>query len=519
MAAIGLTDFQDIYTAVLEILGVQATDTTQLNRIKRDINMIYVHEVVPIKRWHWLTGNTRVVHAAYYGGGTVTVTPDSATVTLGTAPATSLGSFAGYRFSVDGFDEVYEVSAHTAGATTLTLTSTYQGALNSAAAWKVWRDRVDLPTDAKETFEVWHDRRSTLSGGNMKGVGRQEFRKIEGADRKAQDFPYYYSTTDFYDPSTGDAETESDRYRQMLIYPAVNNEPVTLNIDYIKQVAELELDADEPVMPIEDRIVLVYGAASRAFLRFGTNIEAAQQYQGLYEAKLARMMGNVEDSPDMPSITPKSRYLQKLRSSRTKSIGRGGRFAGSGSYQVPTYAKDITIEGATLTANMDVNAGITIDGRDISVDGTTLDSISTLTAGISTANRVVITDASALLDESAITSTELTYLNDFEPLTPFSMSDNQASAATVASWTVASFDTIFIDYSISRGSANKETGTITLATDGSSAVIAQGGIADIGTIGVTFTADVSSGSLRLRYTSTSTGTAPSMKYIVRKWLA
>ncbi len=57
-----------------------------------------------------------------------------------------------------------------------------------------------------------------------------------------------------------------------------------------------------------------------------------------------------------------------------------------------------------------------------------------------------------------------------------------------------------------------------LVTDGTSGGIAQAGAA-IGATGVTFTADYSAGSLRLRYTTTSSGTDATMKYTATKWLA
>ena len=41
-----LMDFSDIYTAICEELKIPTTDTTNLNRIKRAINMMYLDEVV-----------------------------------------------------------------------------------------------------------------------------------------------------------------------------------------------------------------------------------------------------------------------------------------------------------------------------------------------------------------------------------------------------------------------------------------------------------------------------------------
>ena len=100
--------FSDIVSAVREQLGVQSTDTIATNKIKRLINMVYLDEVVPFKRWRWLEKETSVMHDVYYTDNTnyATVTNDSTTVTLNNAPNVSLGSFKGYKRSPRTMQEV-----------------------------------------------------------------------------------------------------------------------------------------------------------------------------------------------------------------------------------------------------------------------------------------------------------------------------------------------------------------------------------------------------------------------------
>ena len=90
-----LKTYGDIISAVREALGVQSSDLTATNKIKRLINMVYLDEVVPHKRWRWLEKETTVVHEGYYATGLAAATHDSTTITLDTAPNVSLGSFAG----------------------------------------------------------------------------------------------------------------------------------------------------------------------------------------------------------------------------------------------------------------------------------------------------------------------------------------------------------------------------------------------------------------------------------------
>lgn len=587
MAAYKLLDFSDIYLAIAEELKIQSSDTTSLNRIKRAINMMYLDEVVPAARWYWLSGHNSVLHPAYYATGTAAVTPLSTTVTLSTAPGSTVGesgSFLNYRFSVDGTNEVYTISAHTALSTTVTLSKAYNGTLASAATYKIWKDDLALPTDLRETTELWHDH----SPSPMEPRGLQEFRRLSAEAPKAEDRPCYYTTYDYKDPSTGDAETESDRYRLLKVYPAISQYSTILHFDYVKEATALDLAGDEPLMPIEDRIVLFYGGLSLLWGSIGRNPEEAARNRALFDMKLAKMMGKIQDSMDKPRVEPDSLYMAKMRGGRIKGfLNRGAAFQGGQStYSAPTFLQDVTINRATLTGNMTVSSGITIDGRDISVDGTAQDSHIAATSGVHgatgtivgtsdsqtltnkvinasnntitnivnaninaaaaiartklasgtayrvlandvsgvmsenaalTASRLVQSDANGQLESSVITSTELTYLDDVEALTTAVLADNTAAAANVATWAHASFQFVFMDYSLSRGAGNREAGTLKIATDGSTASIAQAA-SSIGTLGTTFTVDISGANLRLRYTTTSTGTAVTMKYKLQKWL-
>lgn len=474
--ALKLETFDDIVDSIREAIGVTASDTNAINKIKRQVNLYYLNEVVPFKRWQWLEKSVKVHHSAYYGAGTVSVTPDSTTATLSVAPNVSLGSFAGYRFSLDNSAVVYTISAHTAGSATLTLETAFRESLNATAAYKVWRDRLDLPTDAKETIEIWHAEQPKP----LEGVGSQGFRKLEAANPKLEGFPTHYNTWDFYDPSSGTDELESDRYRQVRLYPSITATAVTLNIDYIQEVSALEDDADEPLLPISDRIVLYYGAGAECWSILIRNEEMADRWRLKAQAKLARMAGDREDGMDTPSLSPKSNYINSIRRSglRNRNIGVHG-LTGQSAYSSPTYAKDITIEGANITDDVTVVADVTIDGRDISDDGALLDSIASTTS-------VTLTDNTT---NGVVTTWNLT---------------------TVA-------DTVHIQYSVKRSTA-RMAGKITVISDGTTAAIAESA-AQTADTGVTFSVDVTGGTVRLLYTTTSTGDNATMKYQKIEWLA
>lgn len=465
--------FRDIIDAVREQLGVQSTDTVATNKIKRLINMVYLDEVVPFKRWKWLQKETSVMHDVYYTDNTnyATVTNDSTTVTLNNAPNSSLGSFKGYKFAVDGFPEIYEVTSHTAGSTAVTINTGYLGITSATAAFKIWRDKVNLPVDCKETIDVWHARHSS----KMKGVGTQELRTIINEDPKREGYPSYFTQTDFFDPSPGDAETEADRYRQLQIYPAITLNPVTIHVKYVEEVDALDADTDEPVMPIGDRAVLVYGTLMHAWTVVGRDPEMASLEAQKYNAKLSRMAGEIEEGFDQPTIGGKARYLNAIRHRglHRKNLAMLSN-AGSSSYANPTYAKDIILEGGNITANFTVASGITIDGRDISEDGAALDA---LVAG-----------------------------------TQATLTDN--TTGTVAQWSTATYKRVSLGLAIQRGTAH-ETTFIEIVTDGVNVAWSEGGgtILSGGGPQVVFSCDVNGSNVRLLFdTTANTGNDATVTY-------
>lgn len=312
-----LIDFADIFNAVREEIGVQADDTVRMNRIKRNINLAYLDEVVPHRRWYWLEGNVNVIHKMRHNIGTVAVTEGSVTATLSYAPDVALGSFTNYTFKANGFDEIYLISAHTAGSTTITLTSAYQGEDLAVSAYRIWRPTIDLPIDARETVDIWHDR--LQHRGPMVGYGPQELRKYELHEPVREGFPECYAPGDYFDPTSGDAESETDRYRQVRIYPAACLENVTMHVNYVKEAPALDLDGDEPLLPLEDRIVLLYGGLARSWISVARNPEEANRNQLLFGAKLSRMASKNQDGNDFPTIAPSSQYLRRFRYPLRKS--------------------------------------------------------------------------------------------------------------------------------------------------------------------------------------------------------
>lgn len=394
MAAYQLRTFSDIYTAVAEELKIQLSDTTTINRIKRDINIIYMSEVVPADDFYWARKEAKRIHKKMIQSGSVTVANGSTSVTLSSAPSEN---HKGKLFAVDGFSEIYTIRAHSGVSTTLTLDTPFQGDSASGKSYKIWEDGIVLPTDCDEVYSAYHEHYSTP----MESLGSLQYNDLVLHSPRREGRPRWFTVQEYKDPETyseisgipalstrksdGNIRTltfgadvssylaEGDRilisnagnekyngevivedvstttvryvhpekltesaladlslevllrddpednemYRQLSVYPYLNNENTTLKIEYIEKVSPLEDDADEPIIPVRDRVILLYGALERAWSRI-RNMEEAQRNAAKYTQKLAKMAGNMQSGQDYPKIRPNNIYLTAKRKGRKR---------------------------------------------------------------------------------------------------------------------------------------------------------------------------------------------------------
>lgn len=399
MATYELKTFQDIQDAIREEVKIQSGDSSTTNRIKRDINMIYLQEIIPAENWYWLRQTRTLQTEPSMFLGTASVVSNSASVTLTEAPSYSRE---GWWFSTDNFVEVYRIKSHVENSSTIVLDRPYMGLTDTAARYNIWTDAIPLPANMRETIEVGLE----LAQENMFGVGYQEFRQIQKLNPKSKGRPAYYCTTSFSDPSpyssveslpavsqrksdnlvkslifaatlndsssvprlnvgdkirvrnadneayngdfivsevtttnttndtlkytsdlslvesaTADAdisvkkenvEGADERYRQILIHPSMLPTKSTLRVEGIIHAKPLVDASDQPLIPLEDRSVLFYGACAKAWARERNTEESARNYQ-LFNNKLAMMKAKMEDSVEYPRLTIDREYLQIKR--------------------------------------------------------------------------------------------------------------------------------------------------------------------------------------------------------------
>lgn len=304
-----LVDFEDIYTAICEELKVPLTDTTTLGRIKRDINMIYQNHVIPYKprAWWWLEKKENIVTYEKIDAGTVSVTADSTTVTFSSAPTVSV---AGYYIKLTGYPEIVKISAHTASATTATLETAWMLETASGQSYKCWKDFAPLTATMKDIILVTHDRLSSP----LDAMANVEFTEARQRHPHYEGYPIMYNTGDF----------DTDGNRIIRWYPACSDTRYQIKIEGRQEAPALSLDADEPLMPVEDRIVIFYGACSRAWSRERNDTEAGKNWT-LFMGKLNEMAAKSGDAPQVVEMQTDKYYMRRKRY-RRYGTSKGRRF-------------------------------------------------------------------------------------------------------------------------------------------------------------------------------------------------
>lgn len=573
MARKELRTLGQILDSIMGLLQIQSSDSVTRARIKSDVVMAYLNEVMPYAQWPWRRKKVSLQAQSYHATGTASVTQNSTAVILTTLLTTSR---TGQMFSVQGENDVYRIKAHVGGTGTLVLETPYTNSTSATASFKIWADSIPLPTDLEDIIQIT----SPNNPHPLEGVGLQEMRRLSTGNPKGEGRPFYFSLDDWIDPapysaisglpsvasrtaaglirsiqfsgtlgsttllaslkvgdririsdsseysynidaiisnvstttntldtitytaleplteaSTADtgisvwlANTESyERQKHLLVYPSLYNSKTNLAVDYNAELPPLDDDSDEPSMPLADRIVLYWLGLSYAYAR-DRNPEESVLYRNLAEQRLGKMAGRTNESMDKPSFLPSRNYLSSKRfAPKYRSTGRFG---------------DLGLGGGSTTNPLGNVNTVAIFGTD-----QTLQSDS----------QVDVTELHALngISPSETIEVRLDRLEGGDTDTPVTLTDN--ATTTVNTWNYVTNNVFHIDYSISRGVNSQAAGKITMTTNGSVVAIADGSIASFGTLGVTFSGDISGANVRLRATTTSTGTNAIMRYTVRTW--
>jgi len=124
--------------------------------------------------WWWLRSTTPGILTLnpVVTTGTISVTNNSTTMTLSASNATSMAE---RHIKIDGHDDIFVISAHTAGTTGITSDSVYTGDTDTAATYKIMQLEYDLASDVLSVsapMRVYQNTRSRIIGMELDSLER-----------------------------------------------------------------------------------------------------------------------------------------------------------------------------------------------------------------------------------------------------------------------------------------------------------------------------------------------------------
>jgi len=263
-----LVSVQNILSDVLHRGGQNPTSVTDpfyskvleyINRAYRDLcrgtNPLDPHANV-IFRWAVKYPYSSVILQPQYTTGTVAVTNNSASITFS---GTIANSVAGYHFFVTGENDVFKISAHTAGTATATLDTVYTGTTAGTATFALRKLEYTLgsndvmrltspfrtyqPKDFDENYKIY-------------GLNVDRFDSLYPLNRIKSGTPEAFKVTSI---SNGNYVVQFNRY--------MSTDMLKVDYDYVALPTELTVGtADSAILvPVEYRYVIADWALAFLF--------------------------------------------------------------------------------------------------------------------------------------------------------------------------------------------------------------------------------------------------------------
>ena len=296
--------FQDLYEGVLRRIKLPTSQADALAACKDFINSRY-NEIAYRQKWRWRKERRDIKIEAKYSTGTISVVNGSREIT-GTSTAWDANK-KGWWLRITGEDEAQEVVAINAITQVAILASEFIGTTNTEATYTMFKFEYGLFPDCEELDLAWHDKRNKP----MELVSHREIIEAMARNPELEGQPIACSVSGFknyqgqplgsfllgYDFLS----SSTSKNLKLLVFPHIPDEDYILHISYMKKITPLDADADEPLIPVEKRQILVYGALADMFSRERRD-ETAAFWERKFGDELKTMENDSEFTDDRPRL-------------------------------------------------------------------------------------------------------------------------------------------------------------------------------------------------------------------------
>lgn len=305
-----------ILDAIMNELRMPVSNLTERTKIQRVVSGIY-GDICAKSDWWWLTRRTVINTTPKITTGTVSLTQNSTAITFSTAPQqfSANVSVLNFTLSIPGnaIDSLalYQITAHTSGATTATLDGAYTGSTDTAAAFRLYQTLYALPAKTAKLLHVLrYGQRDPL-----RRMGIEDLTYLQQTDR-SEGKPQAYS---IYDLST-DNSIGTPRLLQLYPFP---DQAYRLTLHYkVQQLSDTSTDLD---LPIDFQQTLIYGGLARCYPIFLNDLERGTFYQALFNDVMALMTSQQREyASDHPGI---GTDMRMYRNGISRRVGGRGSLA------------------------------------------------------------------------------------------------------------------------------------------------------------------------------------------------
>jgi hypothetical protein len=296
--------FRNIQDAIIERAKLENSESVRTS-LKEKINTVY-NRVCFEEEYRWTAAEMSIMLKKRYTTGTVTVTEGSDDIT-GSATSWDANIHFGWKMQIFGCNTPFKV-IRVGSTTTITLDTPWTGDSDTGLSYTLYKDEYGLFPDCQSV------RRVRISGISFRrqpvGCGPTEMDGYRSESPFRAGLPRLYTTEgvahysektwdtfnidqDFWEDSFDD----EPRNPCLIVYPGIMVSDTPLIVRYTKSIQPMDADADEPVIPYENRSVLVWETLVDHFLQ-NRDIQIKREWSYMATREKEKMAGEIETTSD-----------------------------------------------------------------------------------------------------------------------------------------------------------------------------------------------------------------------------
>lgn len=308
MAIEQVKTFGDIIDAVIT-RGKLKEDTATRSLVKERVNTAMLL-IAYAKPYRWCAATKKMVIKKRYTTGTALFTNNSSTVT-GTSTVWDLTqshtSHEGWKIYHVGDNTIYDV-ARVNSATELNIEPYYVGDTTETSDYVMFRSDYGLPPDCQDVRRIiipnWRFPIRPVGPNKLDDYmalaptrnGLPRCYTVNGLEYYSQKtWSQFLLKTDFFED---DPDVVEPRQKKLTLYPCnFTDNDVVATVRYTRTIPQIGDEDEEPIIPVENRYVIVLKALVENFL-IERDFVTKREWQGELNKLLKQMEGDIETTDD-----------------------------------------------------------------------------------------------------------------------------------------------------------------------------------------------------------------------------